>query len=58
MSAYETALLYRKDTPPEIQPVKAGADTHFVIGISSEESLTAVTVENVRAARDRNPGIL
>ena len=28
-----------------------------MIGISSEESLTAVTVENVRAARDRNPGI-
>ena len=57
VSAYETTLLYRKDTPPEITPVVAGTDTYFVIGISSEESLTAVTVENVRAARDRNPGI-
>ena len=57
VSAYETTLLYRKDKPPEIQPVVAGTDTYFVIGISSEESLTAVTVENVRAARDRNPGI-
>ncbi len=57
VSAYETTLLYRKGKPPEIKPVVAGTDTYFVIGISSEESLTAVTVENVRAARDRNPGI-
>lgn len=57
VSAYATTLLYRKGTPPEIQPIVAGADTYFVVGISSEESLTAVTVENVRAARERNPGL-
>ena len=55
--AYGTTLLYRKGNPPEVQPVAAGADTWFVIGISSEESLTAVTVENIRSARDRNPGL-
>ncbi len=57
VSAYGTTLLYRKGTPPDIQPVTVGVDTYFVIGISSEESLTAVTVENVRTARDRNPGL-
>ena len=57
VSTYATTLLYRKGAPPEIHPVVAGADSGLVIGISSEESLTAVTVENVRAARDRNPGL-
>ena len=57
VSAYGTTLLYRKGTPPDIQPVTVGVDTYFVIGISSKESLTAVTVENVRTARDRNPGL-
>ncbi len=63
VSTYGTTLLYRKDplsrkgAPPEIQPVIAGADTYLVIGISGEESLTAVTVENVRSARERNPGL-
>ncbi len=57
VSTHETTLLYRKGAPPDIEPVVAGVDTYLVIGISSKESLTAVTVENVRAARDRNPGL-
>ena len=57
VSAYSTTLLYRKNKPPEIEPLIAGADTYLVVGISSEESLTAVTVENVRTARERNPGL-
>ena len=57
VSAHETTLLYRKGTPPSIEPVVAGADTYLVIGLSGTESLTAVTVENVRSARDRNPAV-
>ena len=57
VSAYGATLLYRKGTPPQIQPVTAGADTYLVIGLTAEESLTAVTVENVRASRERNPGL-
>jgi len=56
VSAYETTMLYRKGEPPEVRPVIAGADTWLVIGISSEESLTAVTVENINSARSLNPG--
>ena len=57
VSAYGATLLYRKGTPPQIQPVTAGADTYLVIGLTAEESLTAVTVENVRASRERNPDL-
>lgn len=57
LAAYGQFMLFRKDTPPQLRPVKAPQPIPIVIGLSGVESLTATMVEKVRRGRDKNPAL-
>jgi hydroxymethylglutaryl-CoA reductase len=47
--------VYRRGTPPLVEPLAVREPLHLVIGMTHAEGLTARTVGNVREARERNP---
>jgi hydroxymethylglutaryl-CoA reductase len=55
MATYGRPLLYRRGTPPLVQPLKLPKPLTFVVGLTQAEGLTAKTVGDVREAHDRNP---
>jgi hydroxymethylglutaryl-CoA reductase len=55
MATYGRPMLFRRGTPPLVQPLKLPKPLTFVVGLTQSEGLTAKTVGDVREAHDRNP---
>jgi hydroxymethylglutaryl-CoA reductase len=55
LATYGTPLVYRRGSPPLVEPLNLGQPLHLVIGMSHAEGPTARTVGRVREARERNP---
>jgi hydroxymethylglutaryl-CoA reductase len=55
LATYGRPLVYRRGTPPLVEPLAIREPLHLVIGMTHAEGLTARTVGNVREARERNP---
>jgi hydroxymethylglutaryl-CoA reductase len=55
VATYGQPLLYRKGTPPLVEPLHVAKPLSLVVGMTHKEGLTATTVARVREARDRNP---
>ena len=55
MATYGEPLLFRKGSPPLVEPVQIPEPLTLVVGMTHREGLTAKTVANVREARERNP---
>jgi len=55
LATYGRPLVYRRGTPPLVEPLNLSQPLHLVIGLTHEEGLTAKTVGHVREARERNP---
>ena len=55
LATYGKPLVYRRGTPPLVEPLVLRAPLHLVIGMTPAEGLTAKTVGHVREARERNP---
>lgn len=55
VATYGQPLLFRKGSPPLIEPLNVPEPLTLVVGMTHKEGLTAKTVARVREARDRNP---
>ncbi len=55
VATYGEPLLFRKGSPPLIEPLNVPVPLTMVVGMTHQEGLTAKTVARVREARDRNP---
>ena len=55
LATYGKPLVFRRGTPPLVEPLNIRQPLHLVIGMTQAEGLTAKTVGNVREARERNP---
>jgi hydroxymethylglutaryl-CoA reductase len=55
LATYGRPLVYRRGSPPLVEPLNIRSPLHLVIGMTHAEGLTAKTVGNVREARERNP---
>jgi hydroxymethylglutaryl-CoA reductase len=55
MATYGRPMLFRRGTPPLVQPLTLPKPLTFVVGLTQSEGLTAKTVGDVREAHDRNP---
>ncbi len=55
VATYGQPLLFRKGSPPLIEPLIVSEPLTLVVGMTHKEGLTAKTVARVREARDRNP---
>ncbi len=55
LATYGCPLVYRRGDPPLVEPLNITRPLHLVIAMTRDEGLTAKTVGNVRAARERNP---
>ncbi len=55
LATYGKPLVYRRGTPPLVEPLNITQPLHLVIGLTHSEGLTAKTVGRVREARERNP---
>jgi hydroxymethylglutaryl-CoA reductase len=55
LATYGRPLVYRRGTPPLVEPLAIRSPLRLVIGMTRAEGLTAKTVGNVREARERNP---
>lgn len=55
VATYGKPLIFRKGTPPLVEPLHIPKSLSLVIGMTRTEGLTARTVLNVREARDRQP---
>ena len=55
VATYGKPLIFRKGSPPLVEPLQIPEPLSFVIGMTRTEGLTARTVQNVREARDRQP---
>jgi hydroxymethylglutaryl-CoA reductase len=55
LATYGTPLVYRKGTPPLVEPLNISEPLSLVVGLTRTEGLTAKTVQSVREARQRNP---
>lgn len=55
LATYGRPLVYRRGTPPLVEPLYLRRPLRLVVGMTRSEGLTAKTVGNVRAARERNP---
>ncbi len=58
VATFGRPILYRAGSPPQIEEIVFQKPIRFVIGITGSESLTAKTVARVRAARDKNRGVI
>jgi len=55
VATYGQPLIFRKGTPPLVEPLHIPEPLSLVVGMTRTEGLTAKTVSNVRAAHDRQP---
>ncbi len=55
LATYGKPLVFRRGTPPLVEPLNIAQPLPLVIGMTHDEGLTAKTVGNVREARERNP---
>ncbi len=55
LATYGRPLVFRRGTPPLVEPLNITSPLHLVVGLTHSEGLTAKTVGNVREARERNP---
>jgi len=55
VATYGRPLIFRKGTPPLVEPLQIPESLSMVVGMTRTEGLTARTVLNVREARDRQP---
>jgi hydroxymethylglutaryl-CoA reductase len=55
MATYGRPLVYRRGSPPLIEPLNIPHPLSIVVGMTQSEGLTARTVADVAAARQRNP---
>jgi hydroxymethylglutaryl-CoA reductase len=55
VATYGQPLIFRKGTPPLVEPLHIPEPLSLVVGMTRTEGLTARTVSNVREAHDRQP---
>ncbi|GMW06656.1 MAG: hydroxymethylglutaryl-CoA reductase, degradative [Gammaproteobacteria bacterium] len=55
LATFGRPLVFRRGTPPLVEPLNITAPLHLVVGMTHSEGLTAKTVGHVREARERNP---
>jgi hydroxymethylglutaryl-CoA reductase len=55
LATFGRPLVFRRGTPPLVEPLNITRPMNLVIGMTHTEGLTAKTVGNVREARERNP---
>jgi hydroxymethylglutaryl-CoA reductase len=55
LATYGKPLVFRRGTPPLVEPLNLRHPLHLVVGMTRAEGLTARTVGYVRDARERNP---
>jgi hydroxymethylglutaryl-CoA reductase len=55
LATYGRPLVYRRGTPPLVEPLNLPRPLPVVVGVTGSEGLTARTVANVAEARNRNP---
>jgi len=55
LATYGVPLVYRRGTPPLVEPLQIPKALSIVVGMTHNEGLTARTVANVAEARQRNP---
>jgi hydroxymethylglutaryl-CoA reductase len=55
LATYARPLVYRRGTPPLVEPLNLPRPLPVVVGVTGSEGLTARTVANVAEARNRNP---
>lgn len=55
LATYGVPLVYRRGTPPLVEPLNIPQPLSIVVGMTQTEGLTARTVANVAEARQRNP---
>jgi hydroxymethylglutaryl-CoA reductase len=55
LATYARPLVYRRGTPPLVEPLNLPRPLPVVVGVTGSEGLTARTVANVAEARARNP---
>jgi hydroxymethylglutaryl-CoA reductase len=55
LATYGRPVVYRRGSPPLVEPLNLTKPLHLVIGMSHAEGLTARTVGRVHEARQRNP---
>jgi hydroxymethylglutaryl-CoA reductase len=57
LATYGKPLVFRKDTPPLVELLNIPEPLSLVVGMTRNQGLTAKTVSDVRAARDKLPKI-
>jgi hydroxymethylglutaryl-CoA reductase len=55
LATYGKPLVYRMGNPPLVEPLNIAQPLSLVVGRTRTEGLTAITVQNVRDARERQP---
>ncbi|MEC9376256.1 MAG: hydroxymethylglutaryl-CoA reductase, degradative [Pseudomonadota bacterium] len=55
LATFGKSLVYRKDSPPLVEILNLPQPISLVIGMTGKQGLTAKTVGNVKAARERMP---
>lgn len=55
LATYGVPLVYRRGSPPLVEPLQIPKALSIVVGMTHNEGLTARTVANVAEARQRNP---
>jgi hydroxymethylglutaryl-CoA reductase len=55
LATYGKSLVFRKGSPPLLEPLNIAEPLSLVIGMTRNEGLTAKTVARVREARERKP---
>ena len=55
VATYGEALVFRKGTPPLVEPLNIPESFSLVLAMTRTEGLTAKTVQRVREARERKP---